>query len=146
MSHRSLGIRTQIDDGDDALLGDLNHSRFFALSWGASRPENRFVQYDHTAYCLLCSSEPSGCRQEGIEAMRRSDERRDGNWGSSQHFHRTESLTIERGDLASCLGGDDDPRGDVVGVFAEQSGRLKPIGGQERLLATGAPQVAEPAR
>ncbi len=29
--HSDLAIRTQVDDGDDALLGDLNHSRFFEL-------------------------------------------------------------------------------------------------------------------
>ena len=48
--------------------------------------------------------------------------------------------------LAARLGGDDDPRGDVVRLFAEEGGGLKPVGGDERLLAAGASQVAKPAR
>ena len=47
--------------------------------------------------------------------------------------------------LAAGLACDDDSRGDVVLVLAEQDGGLQAVGRDERLLAAGTSQVAKPA-
>ena len=51
----------------------------------------------------------------------------------------------DRGDLTARFGGNDDSRGDIVGMLAQERGGLEPVGGDERLLAAGASQVAQPA-
>src|SRR6185437_9878584 len=65
--------------------------------------------------------------------------------GASDHLGGAEAFTVDCAELATGLDGDDDARGDVVGRLAEEGAGLEPVGGDERLFATGAAKVAEPA-
>ena len=98
------------------------------------------------AHGLLLAIGPSRARSLKVASSAgRSDEGRNDDRRAFEHFCRRESLAVEGGDLASCFCRDNDPSGDIVGLFAKQSGCLKPIGGHERLFAAGASKVAEPA-
>ena len=94
----------------------------------------------------------SPCCQSG-SAIARSAARRAG-WrdecrgldrSTADHFRGGQAFAREVAELAACFACDDDSRGDVVLLLAEEDRGLKAIGGDERLLAAGAAQVAKPA-
>ena len=97
--------------------------------------------------CQLSSRglERSGHGLERGQALGRGDECRGLDRSAADHFRRAQAFAREVAELAAGLARDDDSRGDVVVVLAEQNGGLKAIGGDERLLAAGASQVAKPA-
>ena len=85
-------------------------------------------------------------RQKSIQATRGRDERRDGDRRAAHHFGRAEPFAFDCGDLAAGFGGDDDPRGNVVSLFAQEDCGLKAAGGHECLFTAGAPEVAQATR